>query len=211
MDYSFFWELAGYLAALLFLPPLIWSTRPSYRWFSLIGSILFIIYGIVIKAYPVCLANLFVAIITIIYLDKTYLRKEFFKVLKTDTESYYLKEFLEHYRKDIFHYFPNFDFQPENYVHCFFILRNMNVAGLFLTSKYNENTLYLELDYVIPGYRDFRTGRFLYQKYVEAFKDQGYSRIISPCFHRNHEKYLKKMGFELRMIDEKRQFVKMFD
>ncbi|MEA3445831.1 MAG: hypothetical protein U9R19_14025 [Bacteroidota bacterium] len=210
MDYDLLWELAGYIASLLFLPALLRSTRPSYKWFSLAGSLIFIIYGLVIKAYPVCLANVFVALITSTILYKKYFRKEFFKVLETRTDNYYLSEFLEYYKKDIFHYFPNFEFNQEKSVHCFFILRNMNFAGLFLTSKYNDSILYLEMDYVIPGYRDFRTGMFLYQQYVEVFRKQGYIGIISPCFNRKHEKYLKKMGFELSMIDEKRQFVKSF-
>lgn len=86
----------------------------------------------------------------------------------------------------------------------------MNIAGLYITSKYEDKSLKLELDYVIPGYRDYRTGKFLYQQYVTLFTDQDYKKIISPCFNRKHEKYLKKMGFELKMIDDKRQFVKSF-
>lgn len=210
MEHALIWDLIGYLAALLFLPPLIKNARPSFKWFSLSGSLLFIFYGIVIGAYPVCLANVFVASISFVQLRRFYIKKEAFKILPINIDSKYLQLFLEYHRKDIFHFFPNFNFQPEKYIHCFYILRDMNIAGLYITSKYDEKSLNLELDYVIPGYRDFRTGKFLYQQYVDLFTDQGYGKIISPCFNRNHEKYLKRMGFELSMIDERRQFVKSF-
>jgi lipid-A-disaccharide synthase-like uncharacterized protein len=210
MENVIIWDLIGYLAALLFLPPLLKGSRPSFKWFSLTGSLLFIVYGYTIKAYPVCVANVFVASISMIQLYRLKFEEESFKILKVNIDSEYLQLFLEHHSKDIFHYFPNFKFKPEKYVHCFYILRDMNIAGLYITSKHDDFSLNLELDFVIPGYRDFRTGTWLYEKYKSVFVDEGFKKIISPCFNRSHEKYLKKMGFELRMIDEKRQFVKSF-
>ncbi len=209
MNYDLIWELAGYFAALLFIPALIIQLRPFYKWFSLAGSIIFIFYGFAINAYPVCLLNTFIFIVSFVYLYKSYSKINDFKVLKINANSLYLKEFLKFYKNDIFYYFPNFEYRPKNYIHQLLILRNTSVACVFFASRYDNNTLYLELDYVIPEFRDNRIGKFIYQKHVDVFIKQGYTRIISPCFNRKHEKYLRKMGFELRTIDDKRQFVKM--
>ena len=211
MEHKIIWELIAYLGSLLFLPSVINGARPAYKWLCLGGNLIFIVYGIVIAAYPVCAVNIFIAIINIVYLAKRHKRDEIFKILQIQADSEYLKDFLEYNRKDIFLFFPNFRFMPTTYLHCFLIFRNINISGLFITSIYDENTLKLELDYVVHRYRDYRTGEFLYQEYKYIFTEKGYTRLISPCYNRDHEKYLKRMGFELQMIDGIRQFVKKLD
>ena len=210
MEQRLIWDIVAYAATFMFLPAFFKDSRVSYKWFSLSGSLIFVIFGLFIQAYPVSIANGILVTTYLIELKKKYLNTESFKKLTVQTDSVYLNSFLEYHRKEIFYFFPNFEFEPNKYVHCFFILRDMNIAGLVLTRKYNEKILYLELDFVIPGFRDFRAGEFLYEDVKNFFIEEGYTKIISPCFNRNHEKYLKKMGFELKVIDDKRQFVKSF-
>ena len=61
----------------------------------------------------------------------------------------------------------------------FFILRNMAVAGLFLAHRDDENNLRVGLDYVIPEYRDFKNGNFVFNSLGKLFTASGYKRALA--------------------------------
>ncbi len=66
------WEWVGYLASLLVAISLMMANIKKLRWWNLIGSALFVVYGVAITAYPVALVNLFIVLINIYYLTKIY-------------------------------------------------------------------------------------------------------------------------------------------
>ncbi len=178
------------------------------RWYSLAGNVFFIAYGILISAYPVALVNTFIAGVNIYFILKQSLKHKYLKFLNIKPTNLYLKEFIDFHSKELFHFFPNFKYSPEKYVECTFILRDMNVAGLFLASKLDKSTLLVELDFVTPAYRDFSIGRFIFKNHLDYFIDHGFTKIISPCYNRMHEKYLLRMGFVIEDLDGKRMFIK---
>jgi len=208
MDYQLIYEWIGYVGSLLIAFAMTNNSILRLRWYSLVGNIFFVTYGILISAYPVALVNFFIAGANIYFIQKLSLKSDYLKFLNIKPSNLYLKEFLNFHGKELFSFFPNFKYFPEKYVECAFILRDMNVAGLFLASKQDETTLLVELDFVAPAYRDFRIGKFIFNQHLDYFVDHGYTRIISPCYNRNHEKYLEKVGFVIEMIDGKRMFVK---
>ena len=78
----------------------------------------------------------------------------------------------------------------------FFILRNMSVAGLFLAHRDGDNVLTVGLDYVIPEYRDFKNGRYVYYRLRQKFIDSGFTIIRSDGNNLRKNKYFKKLGFK---------------
>lgn len=82
-------------------------------------------------------------------------------------------------------------------------------AGVFLGSKYDENTLKVELDFVIPEYRDFKIGGYIYEDSKDHFLDKGYTRLISFSTFDEHIGYLKKMGFEEKQENGSKYFEKL--
>jgi len=77
----------------------------------------------------------------------------------------------------------------------FFVLRNMAVSGLFLAHSPEPGTLTVGLDYVIPEYRDYKNGKFVYHHLTDHFKEAGYHRIMAKGTSKKHIGFLKKMGF----------------
>lgn len=201
-------EWIGYTGSVLIAVAMLNNSILKLRWYSFAGNILFIIYGYYIQAYPVAIVNLIIAITNIFFIKKLILKKEYLKILNINPENLYLKEFISFHRKELFSFFPNFKFSPDSYNECAFILRDMHVAGLFLARKLDKESLLIELDFVIPEYRDFRLGKFLFIQHLDYFRDHNYKRIISPCYNRKHEVYLNKVGFKMEMIEGKRMFVK---
>ena len=53
----------------------------------------------------------------------------------------------------------------------------------------------VKLDFVIPAYRDFKVGRYLYSRDSEIFEDPRCDRIWSEAATKAHADYLTKMGF----------------
>lgn len=190
-----FAELIGYIASVTVAAGMLMSSIRLLRWFNLIGAFAFTIYGILIKAWPVALVNGFITIVDIYYLGQMYFKKEYFTILPVRSDNKYLLKFIEYYAKDIEKYYPTFVYKPEENKYSFFVLRNMAVAGLFLASEYEPEVLQIILDYTTPDYRDFKVGKYVYNKEIELFKKDDYKLLIAFPAPKN-EKYLQKMGFQ---------------
>lgn len=197
-------EWIGYLASALVLVSLLMSSILKLRWINLAGSIVFSVYGFLIGAFPVGIANFIIAIINIYYLVRIYTTKEYFKIVPIETCSEYFKYFLSFYHDDIKKYFSRETFNLDKEAVGFYIVRNAIPAGVFLATKRDADSLLIELDYVIPRYRDFKTGRYVYEDQKRYFADKGYRSIYGYANNPEHEAYLRKMGFvETREADRK--------
>ena len=193
MDFSFY-EIIGYFASLLVAVSLMMSSILRLRLINLGGAITFAIYGLLIRSYPVAIVNIFIILIDIYYLYELTNTSEYFKFLEMRPTSNYLLYFLQFHHSEIARYSPEYQFKPRDTQIIFFILRNLVPAGLFIGEIQSDGWLKVELDYVIPGYRDLKVGRYLYQQ-KEFFNALGIHRIVSVAGSQKHEKYLKRMGF----------------
>jgi len=135
--------------------------------------------------------------------------KEYFKIINIRSDNKYLKYFLEFYQKDIKKFFPDFKYMPDKNRYSFFILRNMNVAGIFMAREFIPGTLLITLDYAIPAYRDFKLGKYVFSVYYKNFLEDGYTRLITRSYNKAHQRYLKKMGFKKKLITGEEFFVKI--
>ena len=133
------------------------------RIINLTGAIFFIAYGIVINAYPIAFVNGIICIVDLYYLYDIFKAKEYFRILEVDNDSDFLNYFLDFHEKEINKYIPSFTFSPRDDKIVFFILRNSIPAGLIYTHRRNDNSLFIELDFVIPGYRDLKIGKYVYK------------------------------------------------
>lgn len=188
-------EWIGYTASVIVAISLAISSIVKFRWVNLIGASTFSTYGFLIGALPVGFLNGFIAIIDIYFLYTIYNKKEVFETLEVRADNKYLLRFLDFHKKDIQKFFPGFTYKPEMNTISFFVLRNTAVAGLFLAHREDGNILKVGLDYVIPEYRDFKSGRYIYLRLRRKFIDDGFDKVISPGQSPEYAKYLKKIGF----------------
>lgn len=206
---NFWLEFLGYLASFIVLVSLLMSSIIKLRWINLLGSAIFSIYGFLIGAFPVGFMNLCISLINIYYLIKIYSTKEYFKMLPIESNSKYLKYFIDFYKKDIEKYSNAIAFESKNISVCVCILRNLVPAGIFIASKQDINTLKVDIDFVIPEYRDFKVGTFIYENSKGYFLERGYSKFISFTTNAEHIKYLKKMGFKEEIKNGDTYYVKL--
>lgn len=201
-------EWIGYLASVLVLISMLMSSLLRLRIVNLVGSGLFSAYGFLIGSLPVGLLNLFVVFANIYHLYRLFSKSENFTTLEIRRDNRYLVKFLDFYKKDISRFFPNFEYKDEMNTYTYMILRNMAVAGVFLARNYGNNRLYVGLDYVIPSYRDFKLGKYIYTEKINFFKSEGYTCLCTIPKTEQHEKYLKRMGFEPGAGEEAELFIK---
>ncbi|MCT4686125.1 hypothetical protein [Vallitalea sp.] len=200
-------EWLGYLASLIVLVSLLMSSIIKLRWISLLGSFLFSLYGFLIGALPVGFMNLGICFINIYFLFKIYNYKEYFKILPIKKRSLYYDYFLDFYRDEI-NKFHESEFSIENSDVAFYILRNMVPAGIFMSAQLNDNTLKINLDFVVPEYRDFKIANYIFDKNKEYFTDKGYYNLVSFSSNEKHIKYLLKMGFQLDSFEGEKCYMK---
>lgn len=171
------------------------SSIVKFRWVNLAGALGFAIYGLLIHAMPVTFLNGFIFAVDVYYLIKIYLKKEVFQILEVRGDNKYLQEFLRFHQEGLHKFFPNFTYKAEMNTISFFVLRNMNVAGVFLAHREGEEILYVGLDYVIPEYRDLKNGKYIYRHLRPRFIGEGFKRVVAPAANYRYIQYLKKLGF----------------
>ncbi|HMM12377.1 MAG TPA: hypothetical protein PKE03_09825 [Bacteroidales bacterium] len=189
-------EWLGYAASVVVAVSLALSSVVRFRIINLIGAAMFSAYGFIIGAYPVGVMNGLIVLLDLYYLVKIFGAKEVFEVLEIQSDSRYLQRFLQFHQQDIKRFFPNYHFDPLGDKVSFFVLRNMEVAGVFAGNPDGKGGLKVNIDYVIPRFRDFKNGRFVYGHLGGRLAQIGIKSITSRPSAKPHEKYLRRMGFE---------------
>jgi len=187
-------ELIGYLGSILVAVSLMMKSLLRLRIINLMGALFFTVYGVLLGAYPVAFLNGLIVCIDLYYLLQMWRQKDFFTFLEISPKSEYLRAFVEFYKDDIAEIIPSYLHQPEENLLCFFILRNMMPAGLFIAKVEGEEA-HIQLDYVIPNYRDFKVARFLFEENAAFFIQRGIRRFVSEGGSPIHQTYLEKMEF----------------
>lgn len=185
----------GYAASGIIAVSMMMDSIVKFRWINLVGASCFCAYGFMLGALPVALLNGFIICVDVYYLWSIYSREEVFEILRIKPGSEYLNRFIQYHDKEIQKICPGFVYDESRNTLSFFILRNMQVAGLFLAHTENEGTLVVGLDYVIPEFRDFKNGRYIYHKLSPDFRQAGIKKIKAVDTTSYNEKYFKKLGF----------------
>lgn len=185
----------GYLASLIIVLSMMMPSIIKFRWINLVGALLFSVYGFLIHAIPVGVLNGIIVLVDIYYLITIYSKKEVFEILEINAKSEYLARFLKFHNNRIQKYTPGFSYEPNADSVSFYILRNMSVAGLFLAHRKKETELHVDLDYVLPEYKDFKNGKYVYFKLKSKFVDAGFTKVVAEGNNKNYFSYLKKLGF----------------
>ncbi len=192
------YEIIGYIASGLIVISLMMRSFLKLRTVNLLGAATMSIYGLLIKSYPVAILNAIIVAIDIYYLYEMFRPKDYFKLLKVRQNAHYLKHFLDYHCSEIRKFFPDFSYRESENQRVFFVLRNLIPAGLFIMETCGDDALFIKLDFVIPGYRDFKMGKFVYSKDSDIFKNKNVTSVLANAGSPKHAVYLKKMGFQLQ-------------
>jgi hypothetical protein len=194
-------EGIGLAASALVCISLCMKNIKSLRIVNLIGSAVFLVYGILISSPSVIVLDGFSVMVNIYYLFKMRgtRRTDLFDVQFINSPADdQVGRFIRFHGDDIVRFFPSFS--PDLSLgtlagaECCFILRETLPVSLVAYRREKDDEIRILVDYVIPAYRDLENAKFFFSNAV--------NRIAAPgtVFHAvgevpAHCAYLRKIGF----------------
>lgn len=191
-------DWVGYTASILVAVSLWMSNVWKLRWINLVGSAVFVIYGLCIRSYPVAVMNTICCGLNVYYIVQMARRKDFFSYLVADDPNgAFIQYFIRFYQQDMQRYFPEFDgaqLTADNRV--IVVMRNAVPVGLFIYHKADADSAIIDLDYAAPEYRDLENIKFLLQEgLADRFQQENIRRFLVRSRVLSHIHYLLKLGF----------------
>ena len=192
MDTKLMIELFGYLGSALVVVSMLMTSVVRLRIINTIGSIIFMIYALIIHSYPTALMNLCLVCINIYQLLRLRNAASNYHMVEVNSDDRYLQFLLSYYDSDILTYFPDFKERFHETDAAYLICMGSDTVGITLGKHLDETTLELFVDYSTPTYRDCSVGEYLYSQ----LKEKGIKELVYKGKEAAHIEYLKKVGFE---------------
>ncbi len=186
-------EVVGYLASALVVLSLAMTSVVRLRSISLVGSIAFVVYGVLITSVPIVVTNAAIACLNLWFLRAELGQHRDLGAIVVPVESPFLVDFVQFHLSDIRRFQPNFE-MPGDGALCVLLTRQGLPAGAFI-GRVVGSVLEVELDYVMRAYRDSRLGTWLFGAGSGVFRDRGIDRLESRPGTDLHCTYLERMGF----------------
>ena len=191
MNSNYLIEGIGYIGSALIALSMLMTSVKKLRIINTVGSVIFVIYALLISSYPTAAMNIFLVFVNIYNLIKLDKDSKNFTVSECYKDESLIQLYLNSNIEDILKYFPNFDSTPSHRL-AFLVSNKSEPIGIMIGKMVGETSFEIELDYTIPTYRDYSVGTYLYN-YLE---NKWYaSEFIYSEENPYHTKYLLSVGF----------------
>ena len=187
------YEVIGYVGTALVILSFFMSSVYKLRVINTIGSLVSIVYGLLVNVYPTVLLNICLALINIVFLWKHLSKKneKIYNAREVDADDPLVTFFLTEHKSEIEKFFPNFKNDSKAFDLARIIFCEDTFAGLLLGKKGEDSELDIKLDYATPAFRDFSVGKYLY----DELKRSGIKKCRFMADIPGSLVYLKKIGF----------------
>jgi len=202
-------QLFGYLASVLLAISLLVNNDLKFRWLNTFGCLAFILYGVLIGALPIILTNSILLFINVFYLVKIYRTEEDFDFAEFKNGDEIIEKFLAFNKKDVEAYFPNYVHSITGTDISFVVLRDLVIANIFVATLTNDGTAVVRINYTVPKYRDYKVGKFIFDKENKYLISKGVKCLVyKQVLNKNHENFIRKMGFKKDLFEDKQCYMK---
>jgi hypothetical protein len=194
-------ELIGWAGSAL----LVWSLAQArvlrFRIFNLIASLILIGYNAAIGVWPMVAMNAAIVVINVFHLVKLVRTRDdarTYEVVEVGPDDDYLRYVLRRHGPDIERHNPGFAWEGSRPgCEAFLVLRETETVGVVLMrrSETDPATAEVVLDYVVPRFRDFSVGKFVYRP-GGVLAGRGLRRAVAPLHRMTDARtYFPKVGF----------------
>ena len=188
-------ELVGYVASALVVMSLAMTSVVRLRAISLIGSLIFVLYGVLSESVPIMVTNVAIAMLNVWFLRAELGGKRNLGATVVAADDPFLVDFLRYHLPDIHRFQPEFELPTgETELLALLLMRDGLPAGA-LVGSLEDGELRVQLDYVTKPYRDSQLSQWLYGKGSAVLRRLGVERVSSAPGTEPHSSHLARNGF----------------
>jgi hypothetical protein len=195
-------EAIGWIGSVLLVVSLLQTRVLRLRVLNTVAALVLVAYNAIIEVWPMVAMNVAIVVINLVYVARLRTASEptGYTLLEVDPTDEYLRHLLRVHENDIRHFNPGFVYDPGAVqAHAFLMLRGDETAGVVLLTG-DGAVARLDLDYVLPRYRDYTPAEYLYEG-SGWFAEHGFSEVVAPPRLHPHDPYLERLGFVPRGRD----------
>lgn len=187
-------EVTGYVASAFVVLSLTMASVVRLRLLSLVGGLIFVVYGALLPSIPIIVTNTAVAAVNLWFLRREFGPARNVGAVPIDVGAPFLQDFLQAHTDEIRRTWPGFrSLHDETFV--LLLMRDGLPAGV-LAGNRDGTVLDLTLDYVMAAFRDSRIASWLYTGAgVRRLRDAGFSSVMVRDPAPGHTDYLRHLGF----------------
>jgi len=94
----------------------------------------------------------------------------------------------------------------------FIVLRDLVIANIFIATVSADGNAFVKINYTIPKYRDYKVGKFIFDKENKYLLLKGVKQIVyKKVTNKNHENFLKVMGFNKDNFNGSECYIKPYN
>ncbi|WP_344211668.1 hypothetical protein [Kribbella sancticallisti] len=188
-------SIIGWGGSALVVVSLLQTRILRLRLLNLVGCVVLVGFNLAIPVWPMVGMNAVLAVINVVQLWRLLRHRHDdaeYAVLEVNSTDAYLGHVLTAHHKDISKFNPGFTSAASPY--AFLVQHGERTVGVVLAHDAGEGRAQIDLDYVLPEYRDFTPGEFVYRR-SDVFTDHGFHQVMAPPRMRDSTPYLTKLGF----------------
>lgn len=190
-------SLIGWGGSALVVVSLLQTRILRLRLLNLVGCVVLIGFNAAIAVWPMVGMNVVLAVINTVNLWRLLRHAHDdgeYAVVEVTPANAYLRHVLDAHAEDIAKFNPDFT-GADHADYAFLVQRGERTVGVVLAHDAGDGAAEVELDYVLPAYRDFTPGEFVYRR-SDVFTSHGFTRVLAPRRMRRSRTYLRRIGFQ---------------
>ncbi len=190
-------DLVGWGGSALVVISLLQTRILRLRVLNLIGCVVLVGFNAAISVWPMVGMNAVLAVINAVQLWRLVRHRHDeteYAVLEVAGSDPYLKHVLATNKPDINKYNPGFDPDAADSRYAFLVQHGQRTVGVVLADDAGDGRAQVDLDYVLPEYRDFTPGEFVFRR-SDVFTRHGFRQVIAAPQMRDAAGYLPRIGF----------------
>lgn len=194
-------EVLGWAGSALLVYSLLQTRVLRFRLLNLAASVALVVFNAAVAVWPMVAMNAVIAAINIwhvVRLQRTRHDDRHYEVVPIGPQEPYLRSVLDRHRADIDRFNPGVlaagaPAGPDRI--AFLVLADGETVGVVLAHRTDvPGEAQVDLDYVLPRFRDFTPGEFVYRA-GGPFSRAGVRRVVAPPLMLGAERYLAGVGF----------------
>lgn len=195
-------DAVGWLGSALLVYSLLQARVLRFRLLNLVASLVLVGFNAAVQVWPMVGMNVVIAGINVWHIQhllRTRRDERRYAVVPVGPDEPYLRRMLDLHARDIRRFNPGLGLDqpwPDGAGErlAFLVMDRSETVGLVLAHRVSEQTAQLVLDYVLPRYRDFTPGEFVYRN-PGPFTRSGVTKVLAPAGMLAPDQYLARVGF----------------